>query len=114
MVAIAGIGVCVFFKDEMGDIPGFEELWKKGLRCFAEDEEFGFLVEFGDGGREIVLTVQAARENESLTSSKKDPSCERRLQELPSVGSTLCSIYIVRIPREDWPETLWIQVESSL
>lgn len=59
MVAVAGVGVGVFFKDEVGDVPGLEEFWEEGLGCFAEDKKFGIFVEFGDGGGKVVLTVQA-------------------------------------------------------
>lgn len=44
MVAVAGVGVRVLFEDEVGDVPGLEELGEDGLGRFAEDEEFGVFV----------------------------------------------------------------------
>lgn len=115
MVAVASVGVGILFEDEVGDIPGFEELWEEGLGCLTQDEEFGSLVEFGDGGGEIVLTVEAVeggggREDVSPKLIQRYYVGRKDLQELPSIGSSLCSIDIVRIPCEDWPETFRVQV----
>ena len=48
-IALTGISVSVSLKDDVRDVPRFEELGEKGLGCFSEDEKLRFGVEFGDG-----------------------------------------------------------------
>ena len=56
----ATIGVRVLFEDKVSGFPGFEELGKEGLGSFAEEEKFGFWVELGEGGGEIVLAIDTS------------------------------------------------------
>ena len=58
-ISLASIGIGIFFKDQMGYLPGLEELGEHGLRCFPENEELGLGVELGDTLGQIMLAVQS-------------------------------------------------------
>lgn len=56
-VALEAVGVCVFLKDKVHDVPCGEEFGEEGLRRFSEKEEFGCGVEFGEVFEEVVFAV---------------------------------------------------------
>lgn len=57
-ISVARIGIGVLFKDEMRDLPNLKELPEHRLGCFADDEQFGVGVQFGDGRGEVRLAIE--------------------------------------------------------
>src|SRR4051812_28709388 len=76
----------------MSNLPSFEQFGKQRLRCFPDDKELRLWIEFSDGFRKVVLTIQKV---------------------LPAIGPYASVVDIVWVPRPDGVETRWAEVQGS-
>lgn len=49
LISFSGIGIRVFFEDQMRNAPFFEELWEQSLWSFSDEKQLGLGIQLGNG-----------------------------------------------------------------